>query len=226
MQGPRKPERVSPFKKAKTAMEQRAEIAKRKRRDEESLKETWRTLLRNNVSDMTPLPRGPEIETHSSHTLIACGGWGGCVACGGMSSGGPSNLLKRECRKWMPPSTKRDIAKLADGTMPHFLVHGKWPDGSVAPRARQWIPECFNDTAVDDETRAAAVERYSAYMFAQAETSSEESWSDKGDEEEGRRIAAMDDHPPKPDAKKNDEAEQDGGQAGARDDDNQLCRRQ
>ena len=74
MQGPRQHERVSPFKKAKIAMEQRAEIAKRKKRDRESLKETWRTLLQNSVADLTPLPRGPEIETHSSHTLIACGG--------------------------------------------------------------------------------------------------------------------------------------------------------
>ena len=179
MQGPRKPERVSPFKKAKIAMEQRAEIAKRKRRDEGSLKETWRTLLANNVADLSPLPKGPEIETHSSHTLIACGGWGGCVACGGMSSGGPSSLLKEVCRKWMPPSTKRDIAKLANGTMPHFLVHGKWPDGSVAPIARQWIPENFNDAADNGEARAAAIERYNGYMFAEADTSSEESGSDQ-----------------------------------------------
>ena len=82
------------------------------------------------------------------------------------------------------PSTQRDIAKLANGTMPHFLVHGKWPDGSVARIARQWIPECFNDAAVDEEARAAAIERYNGYMFAEADTSSEESCSEQGDEEE------------------------------------------
>ena len=50
--GPRKPERVSPFKKAKIAMEQRAEIAKRKKRDKDSLGETWRALLQNSIPDV------------------------------------------------------------------------------------------------------------------------------------------------------------------------------
>ena len=46
------------------------------------------------------------------------------------------------------------------------------------------------------EARAAAIERYHDYMFAEADTSSEESNSDQWDEEEGKRIAAMDDAPP------------------------------
>ena len=123
-------------------------------------------------------------------------------------------MLRRTCRKWMPPSTKRDIAKLANGTMQHFLVHGKWPDGSVAPVARQWIPENLNDAADDGESRAAAIERYNGYMFAEADTSSDESCSDKGDEEEGRRIAAMDDAPPRREAEATEKVERGGGQPG------------
>ena len=173
--------------------EQRTEVAKRKNCDKESLRSTWRTVLRNNLADLAPLPKGPEIETHSSHTLMACGGWGGCVACGGMSSGGASRLLRRTCRFWMPPSTKRDIKKLANGTMPHFLVHSKWPDGSVAPAPRQWIPEVFNDVPSDAAVRATTIERYKRYMFAEPDTSSCESGTDEGDEAEGRAIAEMDD---------------------------------
>ena len=123
-------------------------------------------------------------------------------------------MLKRSCRKWMPPSTKRDIAKLANGTMPYFLVHGKCPDGSVAPLARQWIPENFDDAPDSGDARAAAIERYNGYMFAEADASSDDSVSEKGDEEEGRRIAEMDDAPPKRAANATGNVERGSGELG------------
>ena len=118
------PNESLPSKKAKIATEQRAEVAKRKRDDRQALKEAWRKILRDSTADLTPPPKGPETETHSSHTLIACGGWVGVRS------------MRRHVQRWTERIAAENMSQM--DAPEHPARHCKAGGRHDAAYARAW----------------------------------------------------------------------------------------
>ena len=71
---------------------------------------------------------------------MACGGFGACIKCGGVSQGSAQTLLSDDCRGHGNDGALGRARKIARGQRPYKLAHDCWPDGTVHPMPGLWLP--------------------------------------------------------------------------------------
>ena len=154
-------------KRARLLREQRADLVDRSLRDESALAAAWPRSFSTSYEEYMRVAvsaEAPPVPAHSSHILIACGGYGGCLACGSVTSERTSTLLEGVCHRYC--TDPRYVRRLIAGKLPR-AAKGRsalgWPDGSTNPVPRRWIleadPATIQPPRVDDDGDAIFVER-------------------------------------------------------------------
>ena len=131
---------VTVHKRARILAEQRAEQVARRQDDAQTLAASWPAALRaawRSRTSMEQLTSVPPCQAHWSHVLIACGGYGGCIHCGAISSTeSRSRRILEPCTHSCNEGSRKHINKLMRGELP--FRRSWWPDGSEAPVPRRW----------------------------------------------------------------------------------------
>ena len=87
--------------------------------------------------------RGTVGQTLPGHSLIVCGGYEGCLKCGGVVGyAEQSTLLERSCRQFSSAGGSFRVAKLCKGQLPRAgeKVAQRSPSGELSPQVRYFIP--------------------------------------------------------------------------------------
>ena len=120
--------------------EQHLELRKRKRLDQAVTSQAARVMEVGtssawvDTSNFTTVL--PPIALGRGHTLIACGGYVGCVKCCGVSGYTRDSNLTAACSGGCPAGSRRPLKRLARGLLPRPLSSGSghiWPSGETHP---------------------------------------------------------------------------------------------
>ena len=85
----------------------------------------------------------PPLDLHPSHTYILCGGFAGCIKCGGVAGFALPTKLDGECKRGCPAGSRGPIGRLARGQLPRPLASGSgtvWPSGELCPPVLAYHP--------------------------------------------------------------------------------------
>ena len=85
----------------------------------------------------------PPFDLHPSHTYILCGGYAGCIKCGGVAGYALPTKLDGECKKGCPAGPRGPIGRFARGELPRPLANGTgtvWPSGELCPPVLAYHP--------------------------------------------------------------------------------------
>ena len=96
---------IQPRERRKLVKAQKAELRKRQKLDRAITATAYKTLedgIPELLSDMEVTTTIPPIAIGPGHLLITCGGFVGCLKCGGVS-GTRALKLSGECRNGCPP---------------------------------------------------------------------------------------------------------------------------
>eukprot|EP00973_Karenia_brevis_P068688 9550815-Karenia_brevis.AAC.1 len=133
-------------KRRRLVRAQHCELRKRRKLDQGVAAEVARVLHIGTPSACTQglevTATLPPIHLHSSHTYVLCGGYAGCVKCGGVVGYARPSLLSTQCREHCPAGSRRSIRRLAQGLLPKPVVDGAgaWPTGELNPKVCAYRP--------------------------------------------------------------------------------------
>ena len=138
---------VLPAERRKRVREQHAELLRRARLDRE-VTHTARKFAHlgtpQAVAFDLPLSQvvPPPLSLHPSHNLIECGGYAGCIICGGVAGFERRTLLTGLCRGGCPSGSRGPISRLSKGKLPR--VSGPhptldWPSGELRPTVSRLV---------------------------------------------------------------------------------------
>ena len=98
------------------------------------------SAVANRLHAHTDARHGPAFGAHHSHTLLMCGGFAGCCACGSVTGFTASRVLLAPCRGFCPRGSAWPIRRLAQGKLPREREDSglTWPDGSSSPLPYRW----------------------------------------------------------------------------------------
>ena len=95
------------------------------------------------LGDIPLADTAPPFPVHSSHTVVLCGGFAGCIRCGGVCGLQPSPKLEGICARSCPTGSRGPISRLVRERLPHEQQghQGRWwPSGEASPALRRWVP--------------------------------------------------------------------------------------
>ncbi len=139
---------VSASVRRRLVHEQRTEKLKRRRMEAQAIQDAWDSGKAIVGADLylgiSPVDEPPPFEVHSTHMLVACGGFTGCARCGRVVAYQGHGRFAEPCRGNCPTGSQRPIRRLIRGQHPHHVQRGHleppWPDGSVRPVPRRYRP--------------------------------------------------------------------------------------
>lgn len=124
--------------------EVKAQVTEQRRRarsDRECFDGAWRSgTVTRQLALLDDASHAPPFEVHSSHLLVLCGGYSGCVHCGRIAGFWGQHKFARECRLFIPEGTLVHIRRLMRGLLPSSGRALGWPSGEVDPAPRRWRP--------------------------------------------------------------------------------------
>lgn len=125
---------------------QRQEIGNRQAILRSTVKEGQRVAGLGTVNAFINAPAAepalPPYPVGQMHALICCGGFVGCVKCGGVMGSQASKILAADCRLGCPAGSRGPISRLCRGQLPHQHDGGPaevWPSGELEPVVRQFV---------------------------------------------------------------------------------------
>ena len=97
------------------------------------------------VEDMEVTDTLPPLDIDPSHQLVVCGGYAGCISCGGVAGFERTTKLVQLCKRSCPPGSRGPIRNLCKGSLPRLkVVNGVttgqvWPSGESDPVVRRYV---------------------------------------------------------------------------------------
>ncbi len=141
-------------------LEQRCEARRRRIEDADCLRRAWGdadpAVSAAAFVEMQPTDQPPPFSVDQGHSLVACGGFYGCVRCGAVVGWHGHRRLALPCRGTCPVGSRGPIRLLVHGRLPHRQQehYGRdWPSGEKTP-----VPYrvCLSQSRPGAPARAAA----------------------------------------------------------------------